>query len=100
MQKEALKKIIPAPIWRAGSNAYWGWRNRGRHTFLRELSSQWRESQQRLAACRNQHAGKRCFIIGNGPSLRQTDLAKLRGEMTFGLNRIYLAFPELGFTTT
>jgi len=28
------------------------------------------------------------------------DLTKLRNEVTFGLNRIYLLFPELGFTTT
>ncbi len=33
-------------------------------------------------------------------SLRQTDLTRLQGEITFGLNRIYLLFPELGFPTT
>jgi hypothetical protein len=49
---------------------------------------------------RDAHRGKRCFIIGNGPSLKQTDLTQLRGELTFGLNRIYLLFPELGFPTT
>ena len=32
--------------------------------------------------------------------MRATDLKKLRNEFTFGLNRIYLLFPELGFTTT
>jgi hypothetical protein len=46
------------------------------------------------------HPGERCFIIGNGPSLRQTDLAKLEGEFTFGLNRIYLLFSEMGFSTS
>jgi len=46
------------------------------------------------------HKGRRAFIIGNGPSLRQTDLSKLKNEFTFGLNRIYLLFPELGFHTT
>ncbi|HEX7621406.1 MAG TPA: 6-hydroxymethylpterin diphosphokinase MptE-like protein, partial [Anaerolineales bacterium] len=49
---------------------------------------------------RDCHKGQRCFIIGNGPSLRQTDLSLLKGEVTFGLNRIYLLFPELGFKTT
>ncbi len=43
---------------------------------------------------------ERCFIIGNGPSLKHTDLAKLKSEYTFGMNRIYLLFPDLGFTTT
>ena len=54
---------------------------------------------ERLQALKDIHRGKRCFILGNGPSLRQTDLTKLKDEYTFGLNRIYLAFPELGFTT-
>jgi len=55
---------------------------------------------RRLAVLKANHRGERCFIIGNGPSLRQTDLTKLRGEYTFGMNRIYILFPELGFTTT
>ncbi|MEJ5225750.1 MAG: 6-hydroxymethylpterin diphosphokinase MptE-like protein, partial [Anaerolineales bacterium] len=59
-----------------------------------------RESIRRLRALKNVHAGQRAFIIGNGPSLRHTDLSKLRNEYTFGLNRIYLLFPELGFSTT
>lgn len=45
-------------------------------------------------------AGKRCFIIGNGPSIRQTDLTLLRGEYTIGLNRIYLNYENMGFEPT
>ncbi len=61
----------------------------------------WRRSSiRRLASFKNQHAGERCFIIGNGPSLNNTDLFRLKNEYTFGMNRIYLLFPELGFTTT
>jgi hypothetical protein len=61
----------------------------------------WRRTAlERLAALKDIHKGKRAFIIGNGPSLKQTDLAKLTGEITFGMNRIYLMFPELGFMTT
>lgn len=59
-----------------------------------------RESLRRLASLKNIHKGQRAFIIGNGPSLKQTDLSKLKGEITFGMNRIYLMFPELGFKTT
>ena len=54
----------------------------------------------RLSALHDTCRGERAFIIGNGPSLRQTDLSRLRNEVTFGMNRIYLLFPELGFTTT
>src|SRR5512137_3055293 len=98
--RQSLKKITPSPIWGFGSNAYWWWRNRGRHRLAKEFDSRWVESVHKLKQLENVHANQRCFIIGNGPSLRQTDLSHLRGECTFGLNRIYLLFPELGFNTS
>jgi len=65
------------------------------------LGSPWgRESAQRLRGMRDRYWGKRAFIIGNGPSLREMDLSPLANEFTFGANRIYLAFDELGFCTT
>jgi len=42
----------------------------------------------------------RCFIIGNGPSLREHDLTKLKNEVTFGCNRIYMLREEMGFSVT
>lgn len=50
---------------------------------------------EKIKTIRNIHQGKRCFIIGNGPSLKYEDLEKLRahGEICFGLNRIYKAYP-------
>ena len=59
-----------------------------------------RRSKSRLQRLRNCYAGRRCFIIGNGPSLQAMDLAPLRGEITFGLNRAYLMFERLAFATT
>lgn len=59
-----------------------------------------RKSLYRLGELCDSQRGKRCFILGNGPSLRRTDLSLLRNEITFGLNRIYLLFPEIGFSTT
>ena len=91
--------LTPAPVWGVASNL--------RYTIQR--AGQWpqatfhpwrRASISRLAALKDAHRGERCFIIGNGPSLKQTDLSRLRDEYTFGLNRIYLMFPELGFATT
>jgi hypothetical protein len=97
--KQTLKRLTPAPLWNAARDSYDALRR------LPDLAPAalhpWRrESIRRLAALKDIHRGERCFILGNGPSLRQTDLAKLRGEFTFGLNRIYLLFPELGFPTT
>jgi hypothetical protein len=98
--RQSLKKITPSPIWGIGSDVYWWWHNRGRHVAARTIDPRWSESARRLKQLENSSANKRCFIIGNGPSLRQTDLSLLRNEYTFGLNRIYLLFPELGFSTT
>ncbi len=97
--KQTLKRIIPAPGWTVLRKTYSGLMH------LPELPSvylhPWRRaSLARLAGLKNIHQGQRAFIIGNGPSLKQTDLSKLRTEFTFGLNRIYLMFPELGFSTT
>lgn len=58
------------------------------------------ESAKRLQMYNNKHVGERCFIIGNGPSLRKMDISPLKHEYTFGLNRIYLLFDSIGFATT
>jgi hypothetical protein len=34
-------------------------------------------------------AGRRCFIIGGGPSLKNLDLSHLTGELTIGVNRAF-----------
>ena len=59
-----------------------------------------RESIRRLAALKDIHKDKRAFVIANGPSLKYTDMSRLKNEFTFGMNRIYLMFPGLGFSTT
>lgn len=46
------------------------------------------------------HNGKRCFIIGNGPSLRVEDLDRLSEEYTFGANRIYDLFSKTKWRPT
>lgn len=39
---------------------------------------------------KDKYQGKRCFIIGNGPSINQQDLTKLADEYTFVCNEFYL----------
>ena len=97
--KETLKKTLPDPLLSVLKN--------GRDGIQRlpddfEASTHpWRRAvNARLRPLHNIYQGKRCFIIGNGPSLKNTDMRKLRGEYTFGMNRIYLMFPELGFETS
>jgi hypothetical protein len=57
-------------------------------------------NKTRLLLYKNKHLNGRCFIIGNGPSLKRMDLCLLKDEITFGMNRIYLLFDQLGFQTT
>ncbi|MBN1303051.1 MAG: DUF115 domain-containing protein [Anaerolineales bacterium] len=97
--KETLSKIIPTPILNSAKKTYDAFRRlpQAPAAYLHP----WRqESISRLRAMKDIHKGQRAFIIGNGPSLKNTDLARLKNEFTFGLNRIYLMFPELGFSTT
>jgi hypothetical protein len=39
---------------------------------------------------KNLYSGKRCFIVGNGPSLKKMDLTPLSNEITFTVNHIML----------
>ena len=91
---------MPVSIWRAVTAPYWWWYNRARHQLAGELSPRLTESANLLRKMKNRHKGERCFIIGNGPSLRNTNLSRLNSEVTFGLNRIYLNFNEMGYSTT
>jgi hypothetical protein len=98
--KETLKKILPEPVWEIASDRYWAWHNRDRHLLARVFSPIWMKNKANLEAWRDRFAGERCFIVGNGPSLRKTDLSKLDNEFTIGMNRIYLAFDEYQFKTS
>lgn len=44
--------------------------------------------------------GKRCFVIGNGPSLSLDDLEKLKNEVTFGCNNIINLFDKTDWRPT
>jgi hypothetical protein len=50
--------------------------------------------KKRMEELREKHDGRRCFIIGNGPSLTISDLEALRGEITFASNRIYRLYDK------
>jgi len=96
--KESLRRILPAGFTksiRAGRNAL----NRA-GDLPGVYFHPWRLSSRRqLKKYTGRHEGERCFIIGNGPSLKNTDLSFLKNEITFGMNRVYLAFEDWGFQT-
>lgn len=55
----------------------------------------------KLKALRERYKGtKRCFVIGNGPSLNRTDLSVLKDEVTFAVNGFFLKARELDWDPT
>lgn len=90
--KQSVKGSVPPSVWSAWSIL--------KLALQKATTPQGLKSMLRLQRYRNRHKGERCFIIGNGPSLKTMDLHPLRHEYTFGTNRIYLAFQDIGFTPT
>lgn len=52
-----------------------------------------------IKSWRNKYRGRRCFVIGNGPSLNRMDLSPLKNEITIGCNAIYKNFAQWGWHT-
>jgi hypothetical protein len=97
--KQTIKRVLPAPLVNILRET-WDGAGRAKMWPSAALHPWRRQTIQKLKSLHDIHKGERCFIIGNGPSLQQTDLSLLKGEYTFGMNRFFLAFPELGFQTS
>jgi len=90
-----LKSFSPSNLYRSRKIFF--------HILLRPVASRGillTTNDRKLAAFRNKHFGQRAFIIGNGPSLKINDLDRLKGEITFASNKIYLAFEETAWRPT
>lgn len=97
--RQKVKKLTPQPLWHAGRESWLALRHAA--AWPQATLHPWRQaSKQRLAELKDSQRGQRAFVLGNGPSLRNTDVSKLKNERTFGMNRVYLAFPEWGFQTS
>ena len=97
--RESIKNFIPKFIWAFARNIWLVLQ----HALLAPsayLHPKRRKSIARLSQYKNIHKGRRAFIIGNGPSIAKTDMSRLKGEITFGMNRVYLAFPEWGYESS
>jgi glycosyltransferase involved in cell wall biosynthesis len=101
---EDLLKQLPsrAPIYLPTEKIAMADRIRGIEHVIRIYKSDLKDIYQpRLRALRDQYRGsKRCFLIGNGPSLNQTDLSMLKNEVTFAVNGFFLKAQELDWLPT
>jgi len=78
MIRKILKEIIPVK-------------------FLEERGFLYKYDKDRILSLKDKFQGKRCFIIGNGPSLNKIDLNLITDEYTFGVNGIFYKTAEMGF---
>lgn len=58
------------------------------NSFMRRHGLFKNKQAERIKDFKNKHMGDRCFIIATGPSLTVSDLEKLHGEITIGMNSI------------
>ncbi len=58
------------------------------------------DRDRQLHQLKDRHRGRRAFVIGAGPSLQTSDLDRLRDEITFASNKIYLAFDDTTWRPT
>jgi alcohol dehydrogenase class IV len=58
------------------------------------------ENSRVLASYKDKYKGQRCFLIGNGPSLKAEELDLLKDEYTFACNLIYHIFEQTTWRPT
>jgi hypothetical protein len=68
--------------------------------YLWQQTKQGKANRQKLWDLKDCYHNRRCFILGNGPSLMQTDLTALKNELTIGSNGLFLIFDQMGYKPT
>lgn len=97
--KKVAQRSLPPTLYQRLGRLYYG--------FVPELANlRWQyswsgfQNRRRLRRLHNAYSGRRCFVIGNGPSLALTDLRLLASEITIGCNNLFLIFDEMGYSPT
>ena len=90
LDAKTRKRILSIPFAREASNLYV---NVSNEFFYRSINRKM-HYDEKIRELRDSQNGKRCFIVGSGPSLTMEQLEKVRGEDCFGSNRIYKLFDQ------
>jgi hypothetical protein len=64
------------------------------------VAAEGRANARRLETLRGRYKGRRCFVMGNGPSLLECDLSRLASEVTIVSNAHYLIWDQLSYIPT
>ena len=70
--------------------------------YCEKQKSKWRvlKSRKYWESIKGIHAGKRGFVIGNGPSLSIQQLNQIKSEISIASNKVYLAFGQTEWRPT
>ena len=77
--KRLIKSLIPPLLW---DKIYYV---RSYKHFLK-----YKDLVSKNIELKDKHKGKRCFILGSGPSIKKEDLKPLKNEIVFALNNFYV----------
>lgn len=101
-QGSALPLELPTPVMRVQHKAK---RHMARATGEVRFrawakTAEGRANAHRLESLRGRYKGRRCFVMGNGPSLLKCDLNLLASEVTIVSNAHYLIWEQLTYIPT
>lgn len=68
--------------------------------FIKMLFRYRSEDKKYWSSIKNKYQGHRGFVIGNGPSLRISDLDHLKDEISIASNKIFLAYEKTNWRPT
>jgi hypothetical protein len=75
-------------------------RNQAAFTFWSACAAEGRRNREYLLRLKDRYRGRRCFVMGNGPSLLKCDLNLLATEITIVSNAHYLIWDRLTYVPT
>ena len=90
LSAKTRKRILSIPFAREASNLIV---NISNQKFYRGLNQK-KHYDRMIRRLKGSKKGKRCFIVGNGPSLTVRQLEAIQNEDCFGANRIYKMFDQ------
>lgn len=90
LRAETRKKILSIPFAREFSNVAVNFSN---SLFYNKINKK-QHFDEKIRTLYNSGKGKKCFIVGSGPSLTLDQLEAIKHEDCFGANRIYKMFEK------
>ena len=70
------------------------------HYLLRKMGVRQKFNYDELLKFKSIHQGKRCFIVGTGPSLKLEDLDLIKNEFSISVNSIVLSYGDTSWRPT